>query len=307
MKTYSKGRFSGAMDSSQNITLLHILRWKLFENLNFSTNRQKPAIVPLDVVTDLQGIHQKGDFICWLSHASFLIQLGGKRILIDPVFGDIPFYKRQIKAPYYVNDLGKIDYLLLSHAHYDHFDADSIRAISPNDPKAIIPLKMEPLLKKIAPAISTHELDWYEGYEDEALTITLVPAKHWSRRGVFDKNTVLWGGYVIEYKGQSIYFAGDTAYDTHFEEIGKRYDIDVALMPIGAYRPEYIMKNNHLDPEEALDAFKQLKATRMIPMHYGTYKLTDEPLDEPLQWMQEIDKSCPEKIYFLKAGEVLSL
>jgi len=307
MKTYIKGKFSGVMDSSQNITLLHILRWKFFANLNFSTARLKPDILSLDVITDIQGITQKDDFICWLSHASFLIQLGEKRILIDPVFGDIPFYRRQIKAPYNVNDLGKIDYLLLSHAHYDHFDKTSIRAIAPHTPKAIIPLKMSQLLKKVAPSISTHELDWYEAYHDEELTITLVPAKHWSRRSVFDKNAVLWGGYVISYKGRSIYFAGDTAYDTHFEEIGKRYNIDVALMPIGAYRPEYIMKNNHLDPQEAFDAFKQLKAKRMIPMHYGTYKLTDEPLDEPLQWMQQIDQSCSEKIHFLKAGEVLFL
>jgi len=307
MKTYVKGKFSGEFDSSQEITLLHILRWKVLQNPKFSLSRTNTKTVPLEVVKNVVALNQKEDFICWLTHASFLIQLGGKRILIDPVFGDIPLYKREIKAPYSVEELGKIDYLLISHTHYDHFDKASLLSIEFMKPHAIIPLKMSPLLKKVAPSISSQELDWYESYQNKELKITLVPARHWSRRSIFDKNAVLWGGYVISYKDRSIYFAGDTAYGTHFEEIGKRYNVDVALLPIGAYRPEYIMKNNHLDPQEAFNAFEQLQAKRMIPMHYGTYKLTDEPLDEPLKWMQEIDKTSLGKINFLKGGEVLCL
>ncbi len=307
MKTYHRGQFGGALDSAKNINILPILRWKILQNPKFSLFGVKRKILPLAVVNDTEGLNQKEDFICWLSHASFLIQLGGKRILIDPVFGHIPFYKRQIKAPYSVNDLGKIDYLLISHTHYDHFDKDSIRAIASLKPKAIVPLKMSRLLKEVAPGIPSCELDWYESYQQEELSITLVPARHWSRRGIFDKNSVLWGGYIIHYQNQSIYFAGDTAYGPHFEEIGERYKIDIALLPIGAYKPEFIMKNNHLNPQEAFDAFEKLQAKRMIPMHHGTFDLTDEPLDEPLQWMQEIDKRHPNKISFLNAGEVLSL
>jgi len=273
--------------------------------VSFFTTKRK--ILPLTVVNDMQKLHQKEDFICWLSHASFFLQLGGKRILIDPIFGDIPFYKRQIKAPYKANDLGEIDYLLISHTHYDHFDKTSIRGVEAMKPTAIVPLKMPKLIHKIAPDISSCELDWYESYQDGDLTITLVPARHWGRRGFFDKNRVLWGGFLITYKDQSIYFAGDSASGSHFEEIGKRYKIDIALLPIGAYKPEFIMKENHLNPQEAFDAFTQLQAKRMIPMHYGTFELTDEPLDEPLQWMQEIDIKHPEKIRFLNAGEVLGL
>jgi len=305
MKTYHRGQFGGALDSSTNINLWHVLRWKIFKYPKFSLSSR--PIIPLAVKPDVKGLTQKEDFICWLSHASFLIQLGGKRILIDPIFGDIPFYKRQIKAPYSVDNLGNIDYLLISHTHYDHFDKASIRAVEEMQPTAIIPLKMTKLIHKIAPDISSHELDWYESYQEEDLSITLVPARHWGRRSLFDKNSVLWGGFLITYKDQSIYFAGDSASGSHFEEIGKRYEIDIALLPIGAYKPEFIMKENHLNPQEAFDAFTQLQAKRMIPMHYGTFNLSDEPLDEPLQWMQEINKKHPGKISFLNAGEVLAL
>ncbi len=166
MKTYHKGRFSGALDSSQNINLLHILRWKILQKPKFSLSSN--PILPLVVEPDIKGLAQEEDFICWLSHASFLIQLGGKRILIDPVFGDISFYKRQIKAPYRVEDLSKIDYLLISHTHYDK---TSIRAVETIQPKAIVPLKMSQLLYDIAPDISSQELDLYESYQDEGLTI----------------------------------------------------------------------------------------------------------------------------------------
>ena len=148
------------------------------------------------------------------------------------MFGNIPFYKRLIKAPYEVEDLGKIDYLLISHTHYDHFDKASIRALDIMQPNAVIPLRMSPLIQKIAPRISSRELDWYESYEDRDLTITLVPSRHWGRRGLFDKNRVLWGGYILTYRDKSIYFSGDSASGAHFEEIGQRYDIDIALLPI---------------------------------------------------------------------------
>jgi L-ascorbate metabolism protein UlaG (beta-lactamase superfamily) len=304
MKTDHKGKFGGQYDSSANINLFHILKWKLFKNKKFSL-RPRP-MTPLTLKQDTEKLTQEEDFICWLSHASFLIQLGGKRILIDPVFGHIPFYNRLIKAPYEVEDLGKIDYLLISHTHYDHFDKASIRALDIMQPNAVLPLKMSPLIQKIAPRISSTELDWYESYEDRGLSITLVPARHWGRRGLFDKNRVLWGGYILTYRGKSIYFAGDSASGAHFEEIGQRYDIDIALLPIGAYKPEFIMKENHLNPQEAFDAFKQLKSKKMIPMHYGTFDLADEHLDEPLKWIQKIAEDHPGEILFLKPGEILS-
>jgi len=254
-----------------------------------------------------EKLKQKEDFICWLSHASFLVQLGGKRILIDPVFGDIPFYARQIPFPYRTEELGRIDLLLISHVHYDHLDAASIKAIEAKGPKAVLPLRMSPLIQKMAPSLQTTELDWYDSCGQGEVKITLVPAKHWGRRGLFDKNRALWGGFILQHEGTTIYFAGDTAKGEHFTEIGERFDIDDALLPIGAYRPESIMQHNHLDPQEAYEAFERLGAKRMIPMHYGSYRLTDEPLDEPLQWIERIAAEHPGKIRILKVGEVLSI
>ena len=303
MSSYKNGRFGGSLDSSKNLRLLDVLCWKLFHKKTQKSVLAKPP----EVLDDAEKLDQKEDFICWLSHASFLIQLGGKRIIVDPVFSDIPLHKRHVAFPYDLETLGEIDYLLVSHTHYDHCDKPSIQLLSKRDPKALIPLKMSHCLSKMAPSIESHELDWYESYEEDGLSVTLVPAKHWGRRGIFDKNRVLWGGYVISYKGKTIYFAGDSAAGEHFAEIGERFEIDIALLPIGAYRPEFIMKENHLNPEEALNAFRQLRAKKMIPMHYGTFKLTDEPIDEPLRWMQKLAKKNAEDIEFLKVGEVFTI
>lgn len=303
MITYHNGRFRGEFDSSTAVKFWHILRWKILETpLRPKTNHK---IFPLEIVDHSDRLATTDDFICWLSHASFLLQLGGKRILIDPVFGNLPFIKRQIPLPYTPETLGKIDYLLISHAHYDHLDAASVKTIAQQCPRSILPLKMGTLINKIAPKLPVVELGWHQTFESDGLSITLVPARHWSRRSAFDTNRSLWGGFVLSYGGKTIYFAGDTAFGPHFEQIGKLFDIDIALLPIGAYKPEYIMKHNHLDPQEAFDAFEKLGAKMMIPMHYGTFKLSDEPFDEPLKWMKNIAAKNSKTIIFVKPGEVL--
>ena len=304
MHSYNKGRFSGKYDTSKKVKLWDVLRWKVFRKPTFP--QKEAPVKPLQIKNDKDALTQKNDFICWLSHASFLIQLGGKRILIDPVFGDIPLYKRQIPAPYDSATLGTIDYLLLSHVHYDHFDIPTLRKIVPKNPHAILPLHMSKVLHKVG-SLKTTELDWYESYTDGDINITLVPAKHWGRRSIFDKNKALWGAYIIQHKETTLFFCGDSAMGEHFKEIGERFEIDYALMPIGAYAPKSIMQHNHLNPEEAVEACKQLKAKTMIPMHYGTYKLTDEPLDEPLAWLKKITQDASFDIKILRAGEVLAL
>jgi len=289
-------RYTNSLDSSKETTLFDILKWKLF----YSTKSQK-EMSKLEVVDSSNLLRAKSDFICWLSHASFLIQLDGKRFLIDPVFGDIPLYKRYNPSPYDVEDLGKIDYLLLSHTHYDHFDIPSLKKILPQKPKLIIPLGMDRYIKRLDKNADMVLLDWYQSFKIDSLIIDFVPAKHWGRRGIFDTNQSLWGGFIIKGK-QSIYFAGDTAYAEHFQEIGDRYSIDYALLPIGAYRPTFFMKHHHLNPEEAYQAFLELKAKKMIPMHYGTFKLSDESINEPKQWIEKMNR---EQIEILSSGEVL--
>ncbi len=141
------------------------------------------------------------------------------------------------------------------------------------------------------------------------LFITLTPSRHWSKRTPFDTNKALWGGYVIQDETHCIYHSGDTAMGDHFKEIGEKFEIDEAFLPIGAYRPESIMKHNHTNPPEALEACALLGAKTLIPIHYGTFRLSDEPLDEPLEWFTQLvsTQPYPFKIKVLGIGEIYRL
>jgi len=293
-------RFNNRYDSANSVKLLDILKWQIGKK-----RIQKREKSHLKIVHTPQDLQSKEDFICWLGHASFLIQVNQKRFLCDPVFGHVPFYKRYISTPYNIEELGEIDYVMLSHVHYDHFDIPSIRALLKKNPIFLVPKGMDSYLKKINKNSVIHTFDWYETYKtSQETSVNLVPAKHWGRRGLFDTNRALWGGFVITSLQHSIYFAGDTAYDTHFKEIGDRFEIDYALLPIGAYLPRTIMQDNHLNPDEAYQAFKELKAKTLLPMHYGTFKLTDEPLNEPKEWIEKLQLQYPKKITPVSIGEV---
>jgi len=296
-----KNRFDGELNSLRELKFYNVLKWKMKDIF-----KKEKAYKKLKLFSKRDKLFQKQDYISWLGHASFILQLNSKKILIDPVFGDIPFYKRDIPAPYKISEIPKVDIVLLSHTHYDHFDKVSIRAIAHKDIIFLVPIGMKKLLKKIIKIpFKCYELEWWEAYRGNDIKITLVPAKHWSRRGLFDTNQILWGGFVIQANSKTVYFSGDTAFDKHFELIAKSFKIDIALLPIGAYKPENVMKYNHLNPQEAFKAFNILEAKIMIPMHYGTFKLSAEALDEPRYWMEQIAKKSSKKIYFLETGEVL--
>jgi L-ascorbate metabolism protein UlaG (beta-lactamase superfamily) len=291
-------RFNNELDSSRAIHFLEIIKWQLFKKRTFT--REKSA---LRIKRESHLLKSKEDFICWLGHASFLVQLNQKRFLFDPVFWNIPLYKRYLPTPYEVEMLGRVDYIFLSHVHYDHFDKASIKALISKNAMFIVPLGMERYLHKIDKNLKVETLDWYDSYDLEGeVSLTLVPAKHWGRREAFDTNRALWGGCILSSKEKSIYFAGDTAYDNHFKEIAKHYTIDYALLPIGAYEPAKIMKHNHLNPQEALEAFRDLKARVFVPMHYGTFRLSDEGINAPLVWWEALMQE--EKGLVLEVGEL---
>ncbi len=160
---------------------------------------------------------------------------------------------------------------------------------------------MKNYLKKILKELEVKELDWFESYKKDGIEIFLTPAKHWGARTPFDKNRALWGGFIIKSKNFTIFFAGDSGYDKHFKEIGDKFQIEIALLPIGAYKPRYVMKNHHLNPLEAYQAFLDLKAKLFIPIHYGTFILSDEKPNEPIK---ELKKISDRNIFFLKHGEI---
>lgn len=229
--------------------------------------------------------------ITFIGHSSFLLQISGRTVLIDPVFSKrLILLRRQRRPGVRVEDLPPIDLILLTHAHMDHLDLASLRQVmratrrlTGRAPEVIVPRGVEDLVENLGFS-QIHRLAWWETVNIRGLTITMTPCKHWGARMFRDMHRG-YGGYVIEAGGHSVYHSGDTAYFDGFREIGLRLKPDVALLPIGAYFPDSY-RSVHTSPEEALRAFVELGAEEMVPMHYGTFRLGREPMDEPLERLQ---------------------
>ncbi len=233
--------------------------------------------------------------ITWVGHSTFLIQVGGLNILTDPVWSDrcAPVQwagpRRHVAPGIPFPELPPVDVVLQSHDHYDHFDDWSVRAIARHHPDArwIAPLGVARRLRARGVRQAT-ELDWWQSHVVGATHVTCVPAQHFSGRTPFDRNHTLWGGFVLRHAGHALYFVGDTGWHGGVGEIAERCGpFDTVFMPIGAYEPRWIMQPVHVDPEEAVRAFAVLQAAHpasepvFVAMHWGTFTLTDEPLDEP--------------------------
>lgn len=234
--------------------------------------------------------------LTWVGHASWVIRIGGLTVLADPVWSRRIFGTPARVTPVGVRweDLPHIDAVVISHNHYDHLDAPTLKRL-PRDTALLVPAGLAPWCRRRG---FTHvtELDWWEAVELPApdggvVRFDFVPAHHWSKRGLIDTCRSLWGGWVLtappgadDTPGHRLYFAGDTGYGHWFTEIGDRYPgIDLALLPIGAYEPRWMLRPVHLDPEEAVRAHGDLRARRMAPMHWATFLLSAEPPTEPLR------------------------
>ncbi len=224
--------------------------------------------------------------ITWIGHSSFLLELAGKCILIDPVFSNfLVLLKRRRKPGIRLRDLPAIDLVLLTHAHMDHLSLPSLRAVLRSNrrrgapaPVAIVPRGVEDLIARLRFA-EVRTLEPWAATIVDTLTITLTPARHWGAR-YFNDTWRGYGGYVIAGSGRSIYHCGDSAYFPGFALIGQRLQPEIALLPIGAYYPDSF-RSVHTSPEDALQAFQDLGSQVCIPMHYGTFRLSLEPMDEP--------------------------
>ena len=232
--------------------------------------------------------------LTWIGHATFLIQFGGLNILTDPHFSEraSPLSwagpQRVIAPAIAIEDLPEIDAIIISHDHYDSLDLPSIRTLAGHNktrPLTImVPLGIKPLLDDELELDSSPvvELDWAGTHQIQDVTFSAEPVQHWGKRSLFDTNRRLWASWVIERQGKRIFFAGDSGYTRHFKEIGQKYgQFDLALLPIGAYAPRWFMSGNHVDPEEAVKIHRDVRSKYSVAMHWGTFILTDEPLDEP--------------------------
>lgn len=287
--------------TSPKIPLKTLLSWQLSKT--FSKRSGSSG----GVLTVEQNALPEGEYALWLGHASVWLTIAGVTLAIDPVLGDIPLYRRQSPLPIPKQEL-HADIILLTHAHYDHYDATSINYFLKQNPQTIIvaPMGFWRYLKGKINRERCFELEWWESLMVKGLFITLTPSLHWSKRRAFDTNKALWGGYVIQNNDHTIYHSGDSAYGEHFKEIGERFAIDEAFVGIGAYKPEIIMKHNHTNPPEALQAGIDLGAKTLIPIHYGTFILSDEPIGEPIEWFERLihSRSYPFIPHPLRIGEV---
>ena len=235
--------------------------------------------------------------VTFIGHASFFVQIGGRSVVIDPNFARWLFVLKRLRRPgLRIADLPAIDVVLVTHAHFDHLHRPSLRAIvhhtrrlTGRAPTLVIPHHVFDLVSDLG-FDQIIELDWWNHYRHEGLTVTHVPSRHWGARILKDSHRG-YGGYVLQSEKHSLYHAGDTAYFAGFREIGKRLAPEVALLPIGAYNPEQF-RNVHTNPEDATRAFLDLHARWMVPMHYGSFRLSHEPIDEPLQLLEKEAKSA---------------
>lgn len=221
----------------------------------------------------------------WIGHASFLIQFTDLNALIDPNFANWLFMLKRVKrAGLRIEDLPPIDLVLLTHAHYDHFNKRTLRQL-PSPKIAVMPWGMGDLARGLG-FQRIVELEWWDSFTHGDWKITLTPCKHWGARNLRDEHRG-FGGFVLEHQGRSLYHAGDSAYYEGFKEIGRRCHPEIALLPIGAYLP-HEFRRVHMGPDEAIKVFKDVGSKWLIPMHFGSFKLSFEAMDEPPRWLNQL-------------------
>jgi len=249
--------------------------------------------------------------VTWVGHSTLLVQMGHVTFLTDPTWSDTASPvavgpRRYVQPGIAFDDLPKIDFAVVSHNHYDHMDIDTLAKLSEQGVPIFVPLDNAYILQRNG-IDSVVELDWWESEEVAGVRVHCVPAHHWSRRGLNDTNRSLWSGWAVVAADRSFYFAGDTGSFGGFREIGERLGpFDLAAVPIGAYEPREMMAPSHLNPEEAMGAVLDLRAARSVAIHFGTFDLTDEPVDEPPKRYRAASLAAdrsPEDDWILDIGE----
>ena len=269
-----------------------IFRWKIVDTIarRRRKDRNEPFVTPR-VDNDGARLHAPEPSLTWIGHATFVLRLGGLVVATDPIWSErLATLKRNVEPGVALEKLPPIDVVTISHAHYDHLDVPTLRRIAAHTtrlrgtpPTFLVPTAVSRYLKHLGPIV---ECAWWDDHHVEGagggVTFSLVPQQHWSMRAPWDRDATLWGGWVMRAREGTAYHAGDTAWFGHFAEIAARKGpIDWAMLPIGAYDPQWFMKPQHMGPEEAGRAFVALAAKHMVCMHWGTFQLTDEPLAEP--------------------------
>jgi N-acyl-phosphatidylethanolamine-hydrolysing phospholipase D len=296
-----------------------LFRWFLERN---TTRRPPPdpRRTAFPVATPATGRALAGNelAVTWVGQSTALIEFPGFRVLTDPMWGryaaPLPAasLRRWVEPPLPLESLPRLDAVIVSHNHYDHLDAPTIRRLARLQPGVswVTPLGNAPLLRRLGAGQVT-ELDWWGETTVGEGVIAATPAQHFSARGPRDRDRALWAGFAIRAGRRRVFFAGDTGYHPEFAAIGERFGtFDVQLLPVGAYEPRWFMRPVHMDPTEALAAWRELGGGILVPIHWGTFKLTDEPMDEPPRRTREEWRRAgrPDgELWLLRHGETRAL
>lgn len=270
-----RGRFANPNGVSRPSNLA-VLRWSFGVG---QRDQLGPQLDRVPIAADVPDL-QRCATLSYLGHATVAMRLSaGQMIITDPVFDSPPGFRRHIPPVVSFEALPPCDAVLISHNHYDHLEKVTVRRF-PSEQLFVVPSGLAGWFARQGRK-NVVELDWWDHIEFGGLEICMVPAQHWSRRRLLDENRSLWGGYVVCDGQHQIYFAGDSGWFDGFATIGAAFDLDVALLPIGAHAPRWFMANQHIDPQQALDALVALGAKQMLPIHWGVFTLAEEPLTEP--------------------------
>ena len=304
-------RYTNLDGSTPDKSFAELLRWQWGARVRGEAREDPPGFATPRREASGAALAAPGAHLTWIGHATFVLRLGGKLVATDPIWSDrIHTIKRRAAPGVPLEAVPPLDVVAVSHAHYDHLDLPTLRRLGPA-PLYVVPKDVGPVLRR-AGLPRVVELGWFESHTEGALTITCVPAQHWSMRLPWDRNRRLWGGFVLTGPEGTVYHAGDTARsDAVAEAIASRCPpIDWALLPIGAYDPPWFMQSQHMGPEDALAVFHGLRARTLVAMHWGTFKLTNEPLGEPPARLRRAFAEAgedPSRLWILDLGETRPL
>ena len=287
----ARGGFRNPWPGAQPHGFGGFLRWtgqRLVARLRGRLPREEPAEFPITSPSLASG--DDGALrVTWVGHSTLVLQLGATTVLIDPVWSErvspVRFAgpRRLVPAPFPLDRLPPLDVVIVSHDHYDHLDAPTIRSLARTHPGArwVAPLGVGARLMPLGVA-QVAELDWWQSTRAGDAEVTCAPAQHFSGRGLGDRDSTLWGSFAIAAGGWRVFYAGDTGLHPEFAEIARRLGpFHLAIVPSGAYEPRWFMRPVHMDPDDAVTAARALDAPVTVGVHWGTFRLTDEPMDEP--------------------------
>jgi L-ascorbate metabolism protein UlaG (beta-lactamase superfamily) len=272
----------------------------------FGKTTALPAADLSPVSADLNSIRSpKAAQITWIGHASALVQMGGFNILTDPHFSDragpVQFAgPKRFQAPgLSLAQLPRIDAVVISHNHYDHLDLTSVRALAAlaDAPVFYVPLGIDAWFEANVPGAKVFKTDWQEKHRLKKpqgdLVVQFLPVQHWSSRTPFDRQATLWGSWALLTDKKAVWFSGDLGYSQDTANIGKQFPqgFDLSLIAVGAYEPRWFMKGQHINPEEAVTVHREIGSRKSVGIHWGTFSLTDEPLDQPIADLAAAKKS----------------